>query len=44
MIFFSQVVGWQKASFLVNFFHDTKLDIEKPSYLAKLKAQKEIGQ
>ena len=28
----------------MNFFRDTRLDIEKPSYLAKLQAQKGINQ
>ena len=34
----------RKTSFLVNFFRDTRLDIEKPSNLAKLQAQKGINQ
>ena len=33
MLVFSQVAGWEKTSFLMNFYRNTKLDIEKPSYL-----------
>ena len=44
MLVFSQVAGWEKASFLVNFSRDSELDIEKPSYLAKLQVQKKISQ
>ena len=37
--------GRLKKSFILSeFFRDMKLDIVKPSYLAKLQAQKEIGQ
>lgn len=40
---FYQVAGWEKACFLVSFFCDTKLDVEKTSYLAKVAYSKRNG-
>ena len=42
-ICFYQVAGWEKPCFLVSFFCDTKLDVEKTSYLAKVVYSKRNG-